>query len=211
MNPSHSVSRGRRHGLLLFILLVGPSTFATAGEDPKASFEFTRVRTAEGKDLDLKPTEKGVTVLVFYSSSCPISNSYAPTLNRIAKEFPSSLKLVGACVDSDLSDAEVVTHARDFELKFPVICDTRGQLAARLGAKVTPEAFLIDPKGRVRYHGRIDDQFSPRNQRNTRRDVRELRDAIAAVLEGKEVVRSYVPAAGCPIPKLVDAKSAGSK
>ena len=53
-------------------------------------------------------------------------------------------------------------HARDFGLKFPVVRDRRGVFARKLGAKVTPETFVIDADGKVRYHGRIDDQFVAR-------------------------------------------------
>ena len=87
--------------------------------------------------------------LVFYSSECPISNAYSPTLNRLVEEFPAkSLRLVGVCVDPDLSAAEVAAHAKDFGLKFPVVHDKDVALAAQVGATVTPEAFVIDDQGR---------------------------------------------------------------
>ena len=151
--------------------------------------------------IDLTAPKGGVTALVFYSSECPISNAYSPTLNALVGEFPeASLKLVGVCVDPDLTDADVRAHAEDFGLKFPVVCDRDGALAAKLGVKVTPEAFVIDAEGRVRYHGRIDDQFAARQQRNANPTTSELNDAIAAVLAGRAVVAENVPAVGCPIP-----------
>ena len=137
---------------------------------------------------------------IFYSSECPISNAYSPTLNRIVEEFPAkSLRMVGVCTDPDLAAAEVAAHAKDFGLKFPVVHDKDVTLAAQLGATLTPEAFVIDDQGRVRYHGRIDDQFAARQKRNANPQTRELRDAIAAVLEGRAVVPAEVPAVGCPI------------
>ena len=155
----------------------------------------------DGRMIDLTAPKGGVTALVFYSSECPISNAYSPTLNALVGEFPeASLKLVGVCVDPDLSDADVRAHAKDFGLKFPVACDHDGALAAKLGAKVTPEAFVIDAEGRVRYRGRIDDQFAERQQRNANPNTRELHDAIAAVLAGRAVVSENVPAVGCPVP-----------
>jgi hypothetical protein len=55
-------------------------------------------------------------VLVFYSTECPISNSYSPTLNDLMGHFRGRpLSWVGICMDPDLSDAEVRTHARDFK------------------------------------------------------------------------------------------------
>src|SRR3712207_7503420 len=52
---------------------------------------------------------------------------------------------------------------------------------------------------RSRYHGRIDDQFATRRQRNARPQTHELRDAVAAVLAGREVVPDSAAAVGCPL------------
>ena len=173
-----------------------------AGGAEPAKLALPPVLGPDGKNVDLRPPKGGVTAVVFYSSECPISNAYSPTLNRLADDFPrSKLNLVGLCVDPDLTDAEVKAHAKDFGLKCPVARDRNGAVGVRVGATVTPEAFVIDEEGRIRYHGRIDDQFAARQQRNATSSTSELRDAIAAVLEGKKVAVEHVKAVGCPIPK----------
>jgi mono/diheme cytochrome c family protein len=111
------------------------------------------------------------------------------------------VKWVGICVDPDLSDADLKAHARNFGLKFPVVRDRHGSLARKLGATVTPEAFVIDARGHVRYHGRIDDQFAKRGVRNANPSGNELKDAIAALLKGDKVKAAHVVAVGCPIPQ----------
>lgn len=156
----------------------------------------------DGRPIRLEASRGGATVLVFYSSECPISNAYSSTLNALGAEFPPPrVKLIGVCADPDLSDAEVSQHAREFELKYPVARDRTGRLAAHLGAKVTPEAFVLDDQGRLRYHGRIDDQFAARRQRNAKPMTHELRDAVAAVVAGREVAKGFVAAVGCPLPQ----------
>src|SRR5205823_4360719 len=97
-----------------------------------------------------------------------------------------------------------------FGLKFPVARDRHGALAAKLGAAVTPEAFVIDAQGEVRYHGRIDDQFAGRQKPNANPGTHELRDAIAAVLDGRDVPVKWVKAVGCPIPEPPKASAAPS-
>lgn len=189
-------------GLVLFLTAsaTGPTPTASAVEAPTRT--LPRLSGPDGLRVDLKAPENGLLAIVFYSSECPISNAYSPTLNRIAEEFAGKkLKLVGACVDPDLTNADVTAHVRDFGLKFPVVCDRRGRLSARLGAKVTPEAFVLDSNGVVRYHGRIDDQFAARQKRNAHPKGNELHDAIAALLSGGKVATEYAPAVGCPIPK----------
>jgi mono/diheme cytochrome c family protein/peroxiredoxin len=155
----------------------------------------------DGKIVNLAAPEAGASVIVFYSSECPISNSYSPTLNEIAAQFPPpAVRMVGVCVDPDLSSADVSAHAKEFGLKFPVVHDRLGTLAMRLGAKVTPEAFVIDDQGDVRYHGRIDDQYAARRQRRANSTSHELLDAIGDVLAGRKVANPHVEAVGCPMP-----------
>jgi peroxiredoxin len=191
------------YGLLALAACTTTSAWAAAGtgaDAPRAV--LSKLRGPDGNTVDWSVPERGALVVVFYSSECPISNAYSPTLNRLVAEFPAGkLKLVGVCVDPDLSSADIAAHARDFELKFPVVQDRRGLAAAALGATVTPEAFVIDPTGRVRYHGRIDAQFAARQKRNANPMGEELRDAVTALLDGREVPTAHVEAVGCPIPQ----------
>jgi mono/diheme cytochrome c family protein len=194
-------------GLILagFSLSLACTSMTVLGAD---TFDFrkTSVRGLDGRRLDLAAPAHGATALVFYSTECPISNSYSPTLAILVDAFPAgSVKWLGVCVDPDLSDSEVEAHARDFKLKFPVVRDRHGSLAHKLGAKVTPEAFVIDADGKVRYHGRIDDQFVARRQRNANPSGSELKDAIAAVLNGRAVAVAGVEAVGCPLPEVSEA------
>ena len=136
------------------------------GGDPSPLSTVT-LRSPGGRRVSLAAPPKGATVLVFYSTECPISNSYSPTLSTLVDSFPArSVKWLGVCVDPDLSDTEVKAHARDFGLRITVVRDRQGSFARKIGAKVTPEAFVIDDAGRIRYHGRIDDQFAARRKRN---------------------------------------------
>jgi hypothetical protein len=201
LRKSVSVSVARGLALAGFsLLLIAPIGLA-AGAEP-AALRAATLRGLDGEPVGLGAPAGGVTVLVFYSTECPISNAYSPTLGELAGRFQGQpVKWVGVCVDPDLSDAEVQTHARDFKLRFPVVRDRRGALARKVGATMTPEAFVVDVQGRIRYHGRIDDQFAGRRVRNAAPSGSELRDAIAAVLDGKDPAAPHVVAVGCPIPE----------
>lgn len=170
-----------------------------AGDPP--TVRLPPLATPDGRPLELNAAKGGVAVVVFLSPECPISNAYSPILNKLAAEFAGKpLRLAGVCVGADLSDADVAEHRREYKLKFALARDPRGLTAAKLGARVTPEAFVLDDQGRVRYHGRIDDLFAARLQRNANPKTHELRDAIAAVLAGRAVAVPHVEAVGCPIP-----------
>ncbi|MDR3632658.1 MAG: redoxin domain-containing protein [Isosphaeraceae bacterium] len=182
------------------LLVVAASPGLRGAEAPV--IKLPRLTAPDGRPIDAAPPPNGATVVIFYSSECPISNAYSPALNRLSGELPAGrVKFVGLCVDPDLSNADVLTHAKDFELKFAIARDREGTVARRLGATVTPEAFVIDGQGRLRYHGRIDDQFAARQKRNANPATNELRDAIRAVLEGREVASSFIASVGCPLPE----------
>ena len=190
-----------RFGFLLVVMIANTTPVVAAAE--------TRVplKATEGPDgrmVELKPPDRGATVLIFYSSECPISNGYSPTLNQIAAGFPAKrVRFVGVCVDPDLSNADVVAHAKDFGLKFPVLHDPKGTLGKQLGAKITPEAFVVDTSGAIRYHGRIDDLYPERGKQNAHPETHELKDAVASVLERREVKVKHAEAIGCPIPEPI--------
>ena len=131
-----------------------------------------------------------------------------PILNRIAEGCPRErVRFVGVCVDPDLSSAEVVSHAKDFGLTFPVVHDPEGSFSKKLGATVTPESFVVDFKGLIRYHGRIDDLYPERGKTNANPEKHDLKDAIADVLSGREVRMKHAVAVGCPIPVPIPPKS----
>lgn len=188
----------------------GLSTLAFLWGTVGLAVELPSQRGPDGQVVELKAPSGGLTTLIFYSTECPISNGYSPTLQRLASQFANKpVRFVGVCVDFDLSDADVLTHAKDFSLGFPVIPDRRGTLGALLKASVSPEAFVIDDQGRIRYHGRIDDQFVARRKANANPETHELQDAIQAVLDGHEIANADVPAIGCPIPERPVAATAG--
>ena len=194
-----SIARGLALAGLTVLLLARAG--AAPGDGPTTLKDAT-IRGLDGERIALAAPSGGATALIFYSTECPISNSYSPTLSELMGQFRGKpLSWIGVCMDPDLSDAEVRAHSRDFKLTFRIARDRRGAFARQIGATKTPEAFLVDSGGRVRYHGRIDDQFVARRVRNATPSGTELKSAIADVLSGKAVAVPYVEAVGCPIPE----------
>lgn len=176
---------------------------------PTAHAADREYRTVDDRPVALRAPAGGATALVFYSAECPISNYYSATLNGIARAFPASkLKLIGVCVDPDATREALADHAREYRLEFPAIHDPTARLAAAFEATVTPEAVVIDDRGAVRYRGRIDDQYADRRVKTANPQTHELRDAIAAVLEGRDVPTPETKPVGCPIPELLEPERA---
>jgi mono/diheme cytochrome c family protein len=192
-----------RSGLLLLglisLAILGPSTCARAGSPGR--LDVREVRAIDGRAIPLVPPDGGATAVVFYSTECPISNEYSPILASIASGQPSTrFSMVGVCVDPDLSAEDAATHAREFGLKYPIALDRDGSIGKKLGVKVTPEAVVIDSDARVRYRGRIDDTYAARGKRRASPSTSDLKDAVAAVLAGREVAVDHAEAVGCPLP-----------
>jgi alkyl hydroperoxide reductase subunit AhpC len=139
-----------------------------------------------------------ITVVVFTSTVCPVSNSYNLRMKDIYRDYaPRGVKFEFLNANQNESQEEVEDHARRVGFPFPVVKDANNVMADRLGAEYTPEAFVIDRDGVVRYHGRIDDAQNPARVRQN-----SLRLAIDAVLAGREVPAPETKAFGCTIKRV---------
>ncbi len=208
------ISSPRRSTAWLLVAAVAACLAATpawgadaAKPTAPATLPVLDVRAADGRFVSLTPTaSNGAVAVVFYSSECPISNGFSPTLKAIAAlGADRPLGVVGVCVDADLKAEDVRKHAQEFGLDFPVVQDRDGSITRRFAAQVTPEVFVYDAQRQLRYHGRIDDQYAARGKRNARHATNELRDAVTAVLDGKPVAVAQADAVGCPVPTPPDA------
>lgn len=100
-----------------------------------------------------------------------------------------------------VNDSVVQVYKREYDLHFPLALDVGGQLSSKLKAKVTPEVFLMDDKGRVLYEGAIDNWFYQPGRRRTVTTQHYLIDAIENSIAGKSVKVKRTEAIGCPIVK----------
>jgi len=140
-------------------------------------------------------TLKGrVTVIMFFSTRCPISNAFNYRRNQLHLEFRDRVRFVAIDSNANESLTEERDYARSVGFDFPVYRDAGNVVADRLGAQVTTDTFVIDSAGAIRYHGFIEDSPNP-----TRAKTRGLRLAIEAVLDSREVPASETRAAGCSI------------
>jgi peroxiredoxin len=141
-------------------------------------------------------------VIVFVGTECPIANLYFPTLAELRGKY-SDKRVQFLAINSNDQDslADVVAHARERKVPFPVLKDSDHRAADALGARRTPEAFVLDAGLVIRYRGRIDDQYgyTYRRAAPTRTD---LKDAIDELLAGKPVSRPESEVRGCVIGRV---------
>jgi peroxiredoxin len=188
-----------------------PSTGETGTGNLGKKVEDFSLKDQHGKAVSLSAfKDKKALVVVFLGTECPINNAFLPRLAELSKEYgPKQVQFLA--INSNRQDtAKVVAeHARKYAIPFPVLKDQRNVIADRFGARRTPEAFILDGGRKIRYQGRIDDQFGIGYQRAkpTRRD---LAVALDEILAGKSVSKPTTPVAGCRISRVVPPKKDGT-
>ena len=146
----------------------------------------------------LDPGAKVASVLVFYWHDCPISNSYAPELNRIAAAHTNFAFYI-VQVDADLTPAAAREHARKFDLHAPVLLDPQHHLVKQLNATVTPEVVVAGKRGEILYRGRIDDRYAALGKQRGAASEHDLVDALDALAAGKPPKKAKTQPIGCLI------------
>jgi peroxiredoxin len=142
---------------------------------------------------------KKAVVVVFVGTECPLGNLYLTTLADLHKAYaPRGVQFLAINSNDQDSADDVAAHAKERRIPFPVLKDAEHQAADALGARRTPEAFLLDPGRLIRYHGRVDDQYGY-SYRRAAPSRTELKDAIEELLAGKPITTSESKVLGCVI------------
>ncbi|MBI2922659.1 MAG: redoxin domain-containing protein [Planctomycetes bacterium] len=141
-------------------------------------------------------------VLLFTSTQCPECQRCLPQIAAVAKDYASREVAVLAVNPNGNEQGELEAWVRDREVPFPTLRDGDHGLADRLGIEITPTVLVADAAGDIRYRGRVDS--SRMGEESTGAD---LRAALDAVLDGREVATPETPAAGCAVRRREIAKT----
>ncbi|NSW77902.1 MAG: redoxin domain-containing protein [Chthonomonadetes bacterium] len=161
--------------------------------------DFSLPRVDNGKMESVYGDRKQkATVVMFIATRCPISNAYNERMRTLAQQYmPKDVRFVGINSNVIEPTPEVAEHAKQNGFPFPVLKDEGNKIADHFNAQFTPEIFVMDAKGILRYHGRIDDSQNPANITS-----HDLRDTLDALLAGKNPPRAETKAFGCTIKRV---------
>jgi thiol-disulfide isomerase/thioredoxin len=172
-----------------------------AGLPQLGSFRLASV-TGEPITLESWKNHKAV-LLLFLNTECPVSNSYAPLMARLAEQYRArGVGCYGVHCELDLTAAEAQQHATEYVLQIPLLLDPEQILAHAASVRIAPTAVVTSPTGKVLYRGRLDNRYDPSGKRRDSATVHDLENAIEAVLRGEEPAVTETEAFGCPLPKL---------
>lgn len=182
---------------LLSLMLVGSVAF---GQEFKLGSKVTdfSVQDLRGTAVSFSQLRGATTVVMFLSTTCPISNDYNDRMTALFNDYASKgVHFVFVNSNSTEAAAEVDKHAKHVSFPFLPYKDRDNVVADKFGATVTPEAYLIDKDGKLVYHGSIDDS---RNE--ARITAKPLRKALDAMLSGKAIETGETKAFGCTIKRV---------
>ncbi len=149
-----------------------------------------------GKPVTIAQWNKSkATVILFVATQCPVSNDYNTRMASLQKSYGSKgVRFIGINSNKAEAGAEVAAHTRENGFGFTVYKDAGNKIADRFAATVTPEVFVVGPKGDLLYKGRIDNSKNLAEVKD-----RSLQTALDAILTGKTIAKKETRAFGCSI------------
>lgn len=151
-----------------------------------------------------------ILVVLFTCNHCPTAQYYEERIKLLAADYkdkgvavvaispndPKSVRL-DELGWTDLSDSfdEMKLRAKERNFNFPYLYDGDTETVSRAyGPVATPHAFVFDSGRRLRYMGAIDDSERPQQVK-----VSYVRDALEALLAGKEPPVTKTKIVGCSV------------
>ncbi len=151
-----------------------------------------------GRPVKFSALRGDLTVVMFVSVQCPISNDYNERMIALYNDYSAKgIKFVFLNANATESPTQILDHAKQVGFGFPVYRDPGNVVADRFGAQVTPESYVIDKSGTMLYHGAIDDARNP-----ARVTAKGLRLALDAAMAGQPVATAETRAFGCTIKRV---------
>jgi peroxiredoxin len=185
--------------LVLFVGLGLSLTGALAAEPAsRESLEKLKLADYHGQEISLADYEsKPILVVAFIGTECPLARLYAQRLSEISEQYgEKGIVVLGSASNVQDHLSKVALYARQHAISFPILLDTQHELADLLAARRTPEVVVLDANRKVRYRGRIDDQYAVGVQRSSAQ-TEYLTDALEQLLAGQEVTVPETEPVGC--------------
>lgn len=139
--------------------------------------------------------------VIFSCNHCPYVRAWEDRMVQIQADFADRGVHLVAINSNDSSKyptdgfPEMKVRAEEKGFNFPYLFDETQETAYAYGAERTPEVFLFDKSGALKYHGAIDDNYDDPSAVQSH----YLREALEAVLAGQDPQLALTPPVGCTI------------
>jgi peroxiredoxin len=156
----------------------------------------------DDKTYSLKTfSDKNILIIIFSCNHCPYVQAYEERIINLQKDFEKDgVQIIAINSNDDVkypddSFDEMKKRAELKKFNFPYLRDETQDVAKAFGATHTPQIFLFDKKRKLKYEGKIDDNW----QEPDKVKSAYLKDAIVEVLNENEVSVPETFSIGCTI------------
>jgi peroxiredoxin len=154
----------------------------------------------EGAEHSLADESSRATTVVFTCNHCPYALAWQDRINDAARDYAGRGVRFLAINSNDAeryprdSFEAMQQRMRDEDWPLPYLYDESQEVARAYGAKVTPDVFVLDADGVLRYRGAPDADYGDPSQGGE-----WLRSALDAVLDDRAPEPAETEPVGCSI------------
>jgi len=156
----------------------------------------------DGKKYSLVSfTDKKILVVIFTCNHCPYVQGWEGRIMAVQKDYGSrGVQVVGINANETRNYPEdsfdkMVVRAREKKFNFVYLRDEDQKVAKAYDAACTPEVYVFDAEKKLRYHGRIDDNYKDSNAVTSP----DLKNVLEDLLANRPVKNPLTAALGCSI------------
>lgn len=150
----------------------------------------------EGTEHTLSDYRGQIVVLDFCSHKCPFSVGADARLNELAEAYAGQgVVFLGVDSHYDTPVSELRAYREGGGKDYPILKDEGHAYADLIGARVTPEIFIVDGDGVLVYNGAADNSFRPESTGS----VSYVEQALEQLLAEEPVRPSRTAGWGCTI------------
>ncbi|MBU2649517.1 MAG: thioredoxin family protein [Bacteroidetes bacterium] len=165
--------------------------------------DFNLPDVVSGRKLSLNDLKsEKATVIMFICNHCPYVNYVIQGIVDLANDYiPLGVSFIA--INSNDVEKYPDDHpdlmkdvATRLQFPFPYLFDEDQETARAYNAACTPDFNIFDGMMRCVYRGQLDDARPGNNEPVTGKDIR---NALNAILEGREITEEQKPSVGCSI------------
>lgn len=155
------------------------------------------------RDFRNAQSQKVVLVLLFIGNECPVSQQYVSVINRLREKYTISEVNIQGLIPGKIRRKDFVAFIRDYQPSFRLAADKNSFWVKNLNASTTPEVFIFDQSGKLKYQGAIDNWYFDLGRHRQEATENYAADAIDCILRGEIPFVGKTEAVGCIIQKPV--------
>lgn len=165
------------------------------------------VEDTEGKEHSLEEYTKDgkIVVLEWFNPGCPYVQYHyedRTTMKDLAEDYKEK-DVVWLAISSTHKGhpnfEETEPAIEKWDIEYPLLMDTDGEVGRAYGAKRTPHMYIIDKDGKLRYNGAIDNNPRARAPLSEEDVTNYVEQALDQIIAGETVTEAETKPYGCGV------------